>query len=202
MPISGALQRIRAHFEGVLDGDLLPAYTPAKPHTLTPAAGGSTIRLRSIGLIVTHVLGLLLSPLTAGAQQPGKVARIGFLANTPPTTSEMSRLLGAFPQGLRDLGYVEGQNITIEYRWAEGRLERYPDFVSTLPRLAAPAIVPKIVPTISSLQLIGAHFSPSARAYWTGLPVGVTEVTGGLVPLLEKEGQLRVTRVTSQDSQP
>ena len=71
------------------------------------------MRLRTIGLIVTLAVGILLAPLAAEAQQATKVWRIGYLGNTPPTTPEMSRVLGAFPQGLRDLGYVEGRNIAI-----------------------------------------------------------------------------------------
>jgi putative tryptophan/tyrosine transport system substrate-binding protein len=51
------------------------------------------------------------------------------------------RGLAAFRQGLRDLGYVEGQNMTIEYRWAEGRFERLPDLAAELVRLKVDVIV-------------------------------------------------------------
>ena len=83
--------------------------------------------------------GLLAAPFAAHAQQPGKVARIGVL--------EQGGLPGpnpvyeAFRQGLRDLGYVEGQNTVIEYRYAEGKAERLPDLVAELLRLKVDVIV-------------------------------------------------------------
>ena len=71
-------------------------------------------------LIVLLALAVLVVPLAAEAQEAGKVARIGMLRlGSPPDP-----LLEAFKQGLRELGYVEGRNIGIEYRWAEGRDER------------------------------------------------------------------------------
>jgi len=69
-------------------------------------------------------------PLDAQAQLAPKVPRIGFLATNAPAA--YPELVEAFRQGLRDLGYVEGQNIGIEYRWAEGRVERFADFAAEL----------------------------------------------------------------------
>lgn len=63
--------------------------------------------------------GLLAAPLAADAQPAAKVARIGYLS---PSLAASPHLLGAFLQGLRDLGYVEGRNLVIEYRDAEGKL--------------------------------------------------------------------------------
>ena len=67
--------------------------------------------------------GLLAAPLAAGAEEPGKVFRIGILGNVPLTDPDGARVWGALIQGLRDLGYVEGQNITIEHRSSEGKFE-------------------------------------------------------------------------------
>ena len=75
----------------------------------------------------------------AEAQQPTKVARIGFL-NAPPIVSIPARI-DAFRQGLRELGYVEGKNIVIEYRSAEGKAERIPDLAAELVRLKVDMIV-------------------------------------------------------------
>ena len=81
------------------------------------------------------VLGLLAAPLAAGAQQPGKVPRIGFLSADVPVA--VSEPMEAFQQGLRDLGYAEGQNIVIVYRFAHGNLNRLPDLAADLVRLKA-----------------------------------------------------------------
>ncbi len=79
------------------------------------------------------VLGLLVPPLAAVAQRPVKVPRIGYLGNSSPALEP--DLVGAFREGLRDLGYTEGQNILIEFRWAEGRSERFPELAAELVRL-------------------------------------------------------------------
>src|SRR5436853_4405154 len=83
--------------------------------------------------------GLLTAPLAAAAQQSGKVPRIGFLGVTSP--SDRPPLLDAFRQGLRELGWVEGQNIVIDYRYAEGRVDRLPDLAAELVRLKVDLIV-------------------------------------------------------------
>ena len=83
--------------------------------------------------------GLLATPLAAEAQQAGKVGRIGFLAQGSRDSG--SHIAEAFRQQLRELGYVEGQNIIIEYRWAEGRAERLPDLAAELVRLQVDVIV-------------------------------------------------------------
>ena len=83
----------------------------------------------------TFVLGGVL----AQAQQPTKIPRIGFLSTTSP--SNVPTRLEAFRQGLRDLGYVEGKNIVIEYRYAEGNIDRLPTLLDELIRLKVDVIV-------------------------------------------------------------
>ena len=79
---------------------------------------------------------LLAAPLAATAQQPpGKTARIGFLGDVPSFLSE------AFRQGLRELGYVEGQNIAIEHRAPDWKYERLPGLAAELVRLKVDVIV-------------------------------------------------------------
>ena len=74
-----------------------------------------------------------LCSFSAHAQQAGKVPRIGYLGVTSP--SDRPPLLDTFRQGLRELGWIEGQNIVIDYRFAEGRLDRLSDFAAELVRL-------------------------------------------------------------------
>jgi putative ABC transport system substrate-binding protein len=95
----------------------------------------------AVGCIVTIILSLLTAPLAAQAQQPAKVARIGYLLSGVLESPETRVLLDAFRQGLRERGYVEGQNIVIEYRAADGKLERFPGLATELARLKVDLIV-------------------------------------------------------------
>jgi putative ABC transport system substrate-binding protein len=81
---------------------------------------------------------VLCAPLAAAAQQAGKMYRIGFLWEGPAVFPDA---IEAFRQGLSDLGYVEGRNIAIEYRWAEGKPERMREFAEDLVRLKVDVIV-------------------------------------------------------------
>src|SRR2546426_7446920 len=84
-------------------------------------------------------LGALSAPLGARAQQAGKVYRIGYLSNGNPTTT--APFVDAFRQGLREFGWVEGQNVSIEYQWADGRLERLPALAADLLKAPLDVIV-------------------------------------------------------------
>jgi putative ABC transport system substrate-binding protein len=97
--------------------------------------------MRRIGLAVVLAVSLALAPQAPEAQQAGKVFRIGILGNLPVTDPEGGRLWGGFTQGLRELGYVEGQNITIEQRSSEGQYERLPALAADLVRLKVDVIV-------------------------------------------------------------
>jgi putative tryptophan/tyrosine transport system substrate-binding protein len=88
----------------------------------------------ALGCIVTCILSLLAAPRAPEAQMPPHVYRIGVLSATAPTPALLRRH-EAFLQALRDLGYVEGQNIAIENRYAEGRFARLPDLAVELVRL-------------------------------------------------------------------
>ena len=76
---------------------------------------------------------ILTAIYPAEAQQTAKVFRIGYL--TTALSERQKNRLAAFQQGLRDLGYVEGKNIIIEYRFADGKFERLPELVAELVRL-------------------------------------------------------------------
>jgi putative ABC transport system substrate-binding protein len=94
---------------------------------------------RTVGIIVPFALSLLWVPLVAQAQQPGKIPRIGVLA--PSGASWTDPLWAAFQQGLRDLGYVEGQNIRIEYRSGETQDERLLALATELVQLPVDVLV-------------------------------------------------------------
>jgi putative ABC transport system substrate-binding protein len=90
--------------------------------------------------------GPIAMPAVACAQQAGKVHRIGFLS----LQSGLSSTTEAFNQGLRELGYVEGRNVIIEYRWAERKDERLPELAAELVRLKVEVIVTAAAPTIEA----------------------------------------------------
>jgi ABC-type uncharacterized transport system substrate-binding protein len=89
----------------------------------------------SVGLVVV----LLAVAVIAEAQQPKKVPRIGYLGATSASSESLRH--EAFRQGLREVGYIEGQNITIEYRYAEGKLDRLPALAAELVGLKVDVIV-------------------------------------------------------------
>ncbi len=92
--------------------------------------------VRTLLLALSFATALLLALCSsAEAQQPKKIPRIGFLVT--PSRSFSSTRIETFRQGLRDLGYVEGKNVVIEYRHAEGKIER-------LPALAAELVAAKV----------------------------------------------------------
>ncbi len=100
----------------------------------------------------TLALGAMLLALShsASAQQAKKVPRIGYVdAGSPATTGHRAQ---AFIQGLSELGYSDGQNIAIDYRWAEGKLERLPGFVADLIHAGVDVIVSSATPAIRIAQ--------------------------------------------------
>src|SRR5713226_5732355 len=94
--------------------------------------------LKWVGLFAI-ALTFVFGGAVAEAQQPTKIPRIGFLGAT--SLSATSARIEAFRHGLPELGYVEGKNIVIEYRWAEGKIERLPDLAAELVRLKVDVIV-------------------------------------------------------------
>jgi putative tryptophan/tyrosine transport system substrate-binding protein len=92
----------------------------------------------AVGFIVTLTLSMLAAPLTVEAQPPSKVSRLGIRT---PAAEASTPLWEAFRQGLRDLGYVEGKNIALEYRFAAGQNERLPALAAELVHLPVDMIV-------------------------------------------------------------
>ncbi len=133
--------------------------------------------VKGIGFIIT--LGILLGSLAAQAQQTGNVYRIGFLGNS--TAALEANLVGPFREGLRDLGYVEGRNVLIEYRWAEGKYDRFPALIGELLALKVAVIVTAGTP--ATLAVKKATTSVPLVMLAVGDPVGT-----GIVPSLSHPG--------------
>src|SRR5438552_13070245 len=158
-------------------------------------------------LMVLLALGVLTVPLGGQAQEAGKVARIGILRQGSPPDPNVE----VFKQGLRELGYVEGRNISIEYRWAEGKGERLLGLAADLVRLKVDVIVatgdaavaakqattaiPIVMPIITDpvrLGLVASLARPGGNV--TGLATQNDELPGKWLELV-KETLPKVSRV-------
>ena len=165
---------------------------------------------RTIGCLVTLTLSLLAAPCTIPAQPRGKIPRVAVL---DPTSHERpSPGLLAFQQGLRDLGYVEGQTILLDYRYGEGHVDRLPALAAELVQLApdvlwtasdpaawaakrATTTIPIVVGVSDGLVeqgLVASHARPGGNL--TGLEHPGIEVVGKRLELL-KEAVPTISRV-------
>jgi len=135
-------------------------------------------------------LALLLvvaAPVAAWGQPAERLFRVGFLGNSNAALE--ANLVGPFREGLRDLGYVEGRNVLIEYRWAEGRYERLPTLIAELIALKADVIVTAGTP--ATLAVKKATTTVPLVMVAVGDPVGT-----GIVPSLSQPGG-NITGLTS-----
>ncbi len=129
--------------------------------------------------LLTLAIGLLAAPLAADAQQPAKIRQIGLLSPFSPAGA--ARWHQAFRQGLHDLGWVEGKNISIEYRYAEGRADRLPDLAADLVRLKVDIIV-------ASIGTDALAAKNATRAIPIVMAAAGDPVAGGLVESLARPG--------------
>ena len=100
---------------------------------------------------------LLAAPRAVKAQQPRRVPRLCFLTFDPGTAQSPSPRFEAFFQRLRDLGYVHGQTVTIDYLVADGRGERFPELAAECVRLRADLIAVTTTPAARAAQNVNAH---------------------------------------------
>jgi putative ABC transport system substrate-binding protein len=124
----------------------------------------------------TVALGLAILALSAWAQAP--IPRIGFLGNSTPALE--ANLVGPFRDGLRDLGYVEGKSIAIEYRWAEGDYTRFPTLIKEL--IAAKVAIIVTAGTPATLAVKKATTSIPVVMIAVGDPVGTGIVSSLRLP--------------------
>jgi len=125
--------------------------------------------------------GAIAWPLSGLAQQPAKVPRIGFLATAQFDTSEFREARDPFLQGMRELGYVEGQNFIVEYRSAEGRQERFASLAIDLVRINVDLIVALATPHARAAQ-------QATRTIPIVVPAMSDPVADGLVASLARPG--------------
>jgi ABC-type uncharacterized transport system substrate-binding protein len=134
----------------------------------------------TIGFLLTLALGVLVGPLAAVAQRPTHVYRVGALSGGGPTPGQDPRM-EAFLEGMHALGYVEGQNLVLEYRGAEGQYERFPALAAELVRLHVDVLL--VGPTSAALAAKDATTTIPIVMAGVGDPVG-----SGLVASLARPG--------------
>src|SRR5262249_13603713 len=121
-------------------------------------------------------------PLTARAQQPGKLPTIGFLGATTPLVE--SQRLAAFVQRLRELGWMEGRNVAIEVRWAEGRSERFAEIAAELVRLKVDVILthntPPVLAAKQTTSVIPIVFASAGDPVGTGVVASLARPRGNI----------------------
>ena len=174
--------------------------------------------MRLIGLAVILAVSFVFAPLDSEGQQTRKIQRVGVLGGQ---SAEISPPILALREGLRDLGYVEGQNIAIEWRWAQGKNERYAEMVAELVKLNVDVIVapttaggleaqkatttiPIVMGFVSdpvALGLVARLARPGGNI--TGLAVPTPEIAGKRLQLLQETtpGVARIA-VLSDPRQP
>jgi putative ABC transport system substrate-binding protein len=129
----------------------------------------------TIGLIIAF--GILVAPLLATAQPPGKVYRIGYLAAIPPPAHLWEALL----DGLRERGYSEGRNIVFERRFSEGNAERFPEFAAEMVQLKVDCIIAITTPAALAVK----HVTTTLPVVMT---TAIDPVGAGLVASLARPG--------------
>ena len=145
-------------------------------------------------VVAALALALFAAPFAVEAQQTGKVPRVGVLGGQSPESSPA--ILG-LRQGLSELGYVEGQNIAIEWRWARGNDERFPDLAAELVRLKVDIIVAATAPGAQAAQratktipiVMGFVNDPVALGLVANLARPGGNITGLTVPTSEMAGK-------------
>jgi putative ABC transport system substrate-binding protein len=156
--------------------------------------GMSRGRIRSIAAVA---LGLLACSVSAVAQQSGKLARVGVLSDESPSLGAKS--FEPFAQGLQDLGWVEGQNIAFQRRYAEGRNETLPSLAGELVRLQPDVIfavgTPAPQAAKSATQTIPIVFARSADPIGSGLVPALARPDGNLTGLSDQAVEIGPKRL-------
>jgi putative tryptophan/tyrosine transport system substrate-binding protein len=146
---------------------------------------------------ITLLGGAVAWPLAARAQQPGKLRTIGFLG--PNTHSAASEWVAALVQRLRELGWMEGRTITIEYRWAEGREERFAEIAAEFIRLKVELIVtsgtPAVMASKKATSVIPIVFATAGDPVGSSLVASLARPGGNVTGLATLANELAGKRL-------
>ena len=146
---------------------------------------------------ITLVGGATAWSLVARAQQPGKLPTIGFLGATTPLAE--GQRLAAFVQRLRQLGWMEGRNVSMEVRWAEGRSERYAEIAAEFVRLKVDLIVtyatPPVLAAKQATSIIPIIFASAADPAGTGLVASLARPGGNVTGLSNQQADTATKRL-------
>jgi putative ABC transport system substrate-binding protein len=160
------------------------------------------IRRRDVITSLGGMAAMGLWPSAARAQQPGRVRRVAFISGASPAS--VSKIVAGFPQGMRELGYVEGKDVIIEWRFAEGRYDRFPGIASELVKLnvdvivlGTPAAIRPVQNATSTIPIVmGYSTDPVGNGFVTSLarPGGnTTGLASSLDDIVSKQLELLAT---------
>src|SRR6516164_7340586 len=151
------------------------------PNDLLPGGGHPHMRRRDF---ITLLGGAAAWPFAARAQQPGKLPIIGYLGAT--TASTQSQMVAAFAGRLRELGWIEGRTVAIEYRWAEGRPERFAEIAAEFVQLKVDVIVTlggAVLAAKQATSVIPIVFAAASDPVGSGLVASLARPGGNITGL-------------------
>jgi len=153
--------------------------------------------MRLIGLAVVLAVSLILAPLAVEGQQPPRVARVGWMSLDTPTAPALN--FAVFRQGLRDLGYVEGQNLILEPRYTGGKNDLLPELIADLERVGVDVIVAGPFAALrvakQSTTRIPIVMTPSADPVVAGIVQSLARPGGNVTGITEMAPQLTPKRL-------
>ena len=155
--------------------------------------------MRVIGLAAILAISLTLASLVAEAQQPGKVPRLGYLSMLSDSDSTLGPLRNAFREGLREHGYIEGQTIIIDWRFADGSREQLPQLAAELVSLKVDLIFAETTPAAraatQATTTIPIVFNPLADPVGEGIVANLARPGGNATGLMQASPELSGKRL-------
>ena len=151
----------------------------------------------NIALVVTSIVCIVLASLTAGAQQPPRIVRVGWLSLATPTAPAVN--FDVFRQAMRELGYVEGDTLVLEPRYSGGKNEVLPELVADLERVGVDVIVAGPFAALrvakQTTRRIPIVMTPSADPVVTGIVESLTRPGGNVTGITEMAPELTPRRL-------